>query len=179
MQSRKRQSVPPAVGRATFRNFLRLACLGETPATPRRGGVSNSFVGASVSSRRNPGTRATTFPRVRAVGMLAVRATAVRATAARGATTCGCVFSHHRGHDTQVDRARHVPPRRAAPRRVSLFPSRSDVRFDRFHGWSARTLCSTEQNRARIATHCHFSGPEKQKAVGLKLSVLACLYRSV
>jgi len=127
---------------AAFRNFLRLACLGEIP-----GGVpvyripSSAISERIVAESRRAAPRAMTFPRVRAVRMLAVRETAT-----------ACVFSHHRRYDAQVD-----PSARCLSH---PFPSRSDIRFDRFHGWSALAHYVLPSGTGRFATHCHFSARE-------------------
>lgn len=82
-----------------------------------------------------------------------------RSERARYASACDRVFSHHRRAGTTCRWiARHPSPSRlqlffslflslSLPPSPTPPPSRSDVRFDRFHGWSARTLCPAEQNQ--------------------------------
>lgn len=118
---------------------------------------------ASVSSRNRGGAapRAMTFPRVRAVRMLAVRETAT-----------ACMFSHHRRYDAQVD-----PSARCLSH---PFPSRSDIRFDRFHGWSALVHYVLPSGTERFATHCHFSVREgsRFKIIGSDTFILLSLRKN-
>jgi len=148
--------------RAIFRNFLRLVCLGEISGNTSACRCIEFLRrrSASVSSRyrRRGRTCVTTFPRVRAVGMLAMRATAERVRA----TTCDAcdrVLFSRRRRDEQVD-----PHTATLALSFSLSPSlaRSDIRFDRFHGWSALVHYVLPSRTERIATHCHFCAREAE-----------------
>lgn len=101
-------------------------------------GVSNSFVGDQRACRRGIAAGPYLARRLfRAVGMLAVRGTAARPHA------CSRIIAG--------TACRWILP---LPR---LFLSRSDVRFDRFHGWSALVHYVPPSGTERFATHCHFS----------------------
>lgn len=107
--------------------------------------VSNSFVAVSRCSWH---LRDDFSARIRNVGMLAMRATAecVRATA------CSRIIA---GTTRRWNRYRYLrsPPGIRSPLFLS-FSRGSDVRFDRFHGWSALSYatCAAERNRAYCST---------------------------